>query len=100
MQETSSLDTLEIIKSSDGPVLVDFWAEWCAPCKQMLPVLEEVDEVEDVTILKVNVEENSELVQAFGIQAIPTIILFEDGEESGRIMGAVSTDTLTEFILG
>ncbi|MBN1185077.1 MAG: thioredoxin [Bacteroidales bacterium] len=72
----------------NGIVLVDFWAPWCAPCKIIAPTLNEIAEENDnVTIAKVNVEQNQQLAQKFKIRNIPTLILFKDGKELKRILG-------------
>ena len=70
----------EVLKS-DQLVLVDFWAEWCGPCKQLMPILEEISgEVSDVKMVKVNIEESLETPTKYGVRGIPTLILFKDGE--------------------
>ena len=71
-----------------GIVLVDFYADWCGPCKMMSPIVDEIaDERTDVTVAKVNVDESSELASRFGVVSIPTLIIFKDGKEAGRIIG-------------
>ena len=72
-----------------GFALVDFYADWCGPCKMMSPIVDEIaDERTDVTVAKVNVDESSELASRFGIVSIPTLIIFKNGKESNRIIGA------------
>ena len=72
-----------------GIALVDFYADWCGPCKMMSPIVDEIaDEHTDVTVAKVNVDESSELASRFGVVSIPTLIIFKNGKESNRIIGA------------
>jgi thioredoxin 1 len=80
----------EEIKGSDEPVLVDFWAEWCGPCKMIAPVLQEIadDSAGKLRVGKINVDENLELARRFEVMSIPTLILFRDGEPQHRIVGA------------
>ncbi|PCJ20053.1 MAG: thioredoxin [Candidatus Cloacimonadota bacterium] len=86
----------EIVDNSKAPVLVDFWAEWCGPCKMLIPVLEELSSEygDDLTIYKANVEENPKLAQKFKVRSIPCLILFKDGEAIKTIVGALAKDDL------
>lgn len=78
----------EVVTKSDKPVMVDFYAEWCGPCKMAAPILDELsDEQTDVKIVKMNVDENSEHPQKFGVMSIPTVIMFKGGEEVDRKIG-------------
>ena len=85
---------------SNGVALVDFWAEWCGPCKMQLPIIEEFSsEMEGkATVGKVNVDEQLELAQSFGIQSIPTLILFKDGKPIKKLVGLHSKESLYEEV--
>ncbi len=89
----------DVLKSTT-PVLVDYWAEWCGPCKMIAPILDEVAGTYQgkLTIAKMNVDENREVPARFGIRGIPTLMLFKDGQLAATKVGAMSKAQLTAFI--
>ena len=88
------------VLDSKAPVLVDFWAEWCGPCKMIAPILDEVASAYTgkLQVAKVNVDENREVPAKFGIRGIPTLMLFKDGQLAATKVGALSKAQLTAFI--
>ena len=89
----------EVIKS-DIPVMIDFWATWCGPCKMLAPVLAEFAEENEgkVKVCKVNVDEEGELAMRFGIMSIPTVIVFKDGKETAKNIGYCTKDALEALL--
>lgn len=85
----------EVLKA-DKPVIVDFWAPWCGPCRMVAPRLEEIAKEQDgkVKIVKLNVDDNHEWASKFGVMSIPTIMLFKDGQMAGQIVGAVPKEEI------
>ena len=87
------------VLQSDKPVLVDFWATWCGPCRMMAPVIEEMDaEHPEYKFGKVNVDEEQILALKFGITSIPTLMLFKDGKEANKLVGLRSKEELKEIL--
>jgi thioredoxin 1 len=90
------------VKGAGGPVVVDFWAEWCGPCKMISPALEEIaKEMQGkVTIAKLNVDENPSVASSYGIRSIPTLMLFKDGKMASSKVGAAPKSELKRWIAG
>lgn len=98
--EVTDQDFKDAVLSSDIPVLVDFWAEWCVPCHMVSPVVEEIarEKGEALRVAKLNVDDNPETARMFGVMSIPTLILFKGGEEKARVVGARGKDAILREI--
>lgn len=98
-QVTDATFEADVVKAS-APVLVDFWAEWCGPCKMIAPILDEVSTAYNgkLTVAKMNVDENRAVPAQYGIRGIPTLMLFKDGQLAATKVGALSKAQLTAFI--
>lgn len=88
----------ELVNSSSTPIVVDFWAEWCGPCKQIAPILAEIatEQSGKVTIAKLNVDDHGDIAGRFGVMSIPTLIVFKDGEPAKRLVGAMPKGRLMQ----
>ncbi len=101
MDAVSQEDFDTVVTRAEGKVLVDFWAEWCGPCRMVGPVLEEMcDDYPDVTFVKLDVDQAPDIAQRFGVMNIPTILAFDGGEVKRRIVGAMPRQRLVEELGG
>jgi thioredoxin 1 len=95
-------DFNETVLNAEGPVLVDYWAEWCGPCKMIAPVLDEIatEYAGKLKVVKLNIDDNPETPQHYGVRGIPTLMLFKDGEVEATKVGALTKSQLAAFLAG
>jgi len=100
VKETSDGNFETDVLRSDRPVLVDFWAAWCAPCRMLAPTVEAVAEkyATNARVVKLNVDDNPSISQRYGIKGIPTLILFKNGKEEERVVGATSEAAISRML--
>lgn len=100
MRNATEQDFDEIVMQNDKPVLVDFWAPWCGPCKALAPTLDELAEeyADEIEIVKVNIDENPKLAERFEVRGIPLLLIVKDGAEAARTFGTMSRSRLDAFV--
>jgi len=98
--EITNVNFDEKVTNSTLPVLIDFWAEWCAPCRMLEPAIDEIADVYEgkAIVAKVNIDEQVELAQKYGVMSIPTLMLFKEGEVAGKVIGVVGKDKIASMI--
>jgi thioredoxin 1 len=100
LREVNDENFQQVVLQSEVPVLVDFWAEWCAPCRALAPTVEALAEkhAKSARVVKLNVDNSPALARRYGVRGIPTLILFKDGEERERVIGVASEPQITRAI--
>jgi thioredoxin 1 len=98
--EVKEADFKEVVLESELPVLVDFWAPWCGPCRMVAPVVEEIAQQYEgkVKVVKLNTDENPQIASQYGIRSIPTLMVFKDGQKQEMVVGAVPKTTLANTL--
>lgn len=98
--EVKEADFKEVVLESELPVLVDFWAPWCGPCRMVAPVVEEIAQQYEgkVKVVKLNTDENPQIASQYGIRSIPTLMVFNDGQKQEMVVGAVPKTTLSNTL--
>jgi thioredoxin 1 len=98
-QQVTDSEFEKVVLQSSEPVLVDFWAEWCGPCRQLGPIIDEISgEMKALKVTKVNIDQNPEAPQKYGVRGIPTMMIFKDGKVIGTKVGALPKSKLVEWI--
>jgi thioredoxin 1 len=100
LTEVKEADFKEVVLDSELPVLVDFWAPWCGPCRMVAPVVEEIAQQYEgkVKVVKLNTDENPQIASQYGIRSIPTLMVFKNGEKQEMVVGAVPKTTLSNTL--
>ena len=102
VQAVSDKDFEKEVVGAEGPVLVDFWAEWCGPCKNLMPIIEEVatELTGKIKVVKVNIDESPEAPTKYGVRGIPTLMVFKDGKVVDTRVGGMPKSQLSEWLAG
>ena len=99
VKQLNSENFKEIINNAGKPIIVDFYADWCGPCKMVMPLIEEIaTENNDIEVYKVNIDESPEIAKEFSVMSIPTIVSFKDGQINKKVIGAQPKDSILDLV--